>query len=59
MGSGQPRSADGHEREEIDRTYGHLVAGADANERELLDAFDTDPRRLGRYVDAEDERDAA
>ena len=24
----------------IDRTYGHLVAGADAYERELLDAFD-------------------
>ena len=24
----------------IDRTYGHLVAGADAYERELLDTFD-------------------
>ena len=24
----------------IDRTYGHLVAGADDYERELLDAFD-------------------
>ena len=24
----------------IDRTYGHLVAGADEYERELLDAFD-------------------
>jgi hypothetical protein len=23
-----------------DRTYGHLVAGADEYERELLDAFD-------------------
>ena len=33
----------------IDRTYGHLVAGADAYERELLDAFDTGPQRLGRY----------
>ena len=28
----------------IDRTYGHLVAGADAYERELLDAFDDAPR---------------
>ena len=27
----------------IDRTYGHLVAGADAYERELLDAFDARP----------------
>ena len=27
----------------IDRTYGHLVAGADAYERELLDAFDERP----------------
>jgi len=43
----------------IDRTYGHLVAGADANERELLDAFDADSDRLGRYLDAEDEQDAA
>ena len=43
----------------IDRTYGHLVAGADAYERELLDAFDASPRPLGRYVDAEDDRDAA
>ena len=24
----------------IDRTYGHLIAGADIYERELLDAFD-------------------
>ena len=37
----------------IDRTYGHLVAGADAYERELLDAFDAAPRPLGRYLDAE------
>ena len=43
----------------IDRTYGHLVAGADAYERELLDAFDTAPDRLGRCLDAEGERDAA
>ena len=43
----------------IDRTYGHLVAGADAYERELLDAFDASPKPLGRYLDAEDERDAA
>jgi integrase len=27
----------------IDRTYGHLVAGADAYERELLNAFDSRP----------------
>ena len=43
----------------IDRTYGHLVAGAGAYERELLDAFDKAPERLGRYLDAEAERDAA
>ena len=43
----------------IDRTYGHLVAGADAYERELLDAFDARREPLGRYVDAEAERDAA
>ena len=37
----------------IDRTYGHLVAGADAYERELLDAFDARPAHaLGRAVDA-------
>ena len=35
------------------------MAGADAYERELLDAFDVAPKRLGRYLDAEDERDAA
>lgn len=27
----------------IDRTYGHLVAGADVYGRELLDAFDEAP----------------
>jgi integrase len=43
----------------IDRTYGHLVAGADAYERELLDAFDPSSKPLGRYLDAEGERDAA
>ena len=43
----------------IDRTYGHLVAGADAYERELLDAFDAGPQRHGRYLDAESEEDAA
>jgi hypothetical protein len=35
------------------------VGGADAYERELLDAFDEAPERLGRSLDAEDERDAA
>jgi integrase len=40
----------------IDRTYGHLVAGADAYERELLDAFD---QRPGRYWDALEAHDAA
>jgi integrase len=44
----------------IDRTYGHLVAGADAYERELLDAFDErQPRAVGRYLDALDGQDAA
>jgi integrase len=44
----------------IDRTYGHLVAGADAYERELLDAFDAQPtRELGRAVDALEASDAA
>jgi hypothetical protein len=44
----------------IDRTYGHLVAGADAYERELLDAFDArQARELGRAVDALEARDAA
>src|ERR1051325_7452781 len=43
----------------IDRTYGHLVAGADAYERELLDAFDAGSNPLGRYLDAETNQDAA
>jgi hypothetical protein len=44
----------------IDRTYGHLVAGADAYERELLDAFDArQPEPAGRYLDASEARDAA
>jgi hypothetical protein len=44
----------------IDRTYGHLVAGADAYERELLDAFDgAQSRSVGRAVDAQEGRDAA
>jgi hypothetical protein len=44
----------------IDRTYGHLVAGADVYERELLDAFDRAQRRqLGRVVDAHEVGDAA
>ena len=40
----------------IDRTYGHLVAGADAYERELLDAFDrgASRRAIGRAVDAQE-----
>jgi integrase len=44
----------------IDRTYGHLVAGADAYERELLDAFDRGQGNGdGRCVGAEVEADAA
>ena len=44
----------------IDRTYGHLIAGADIYERELLDAFDEGRSpALGRYLDAEGEDDAA
>jgi integrase len=43
----------------IDRTYGHLVAGADAYERELLDAFDQgESGRFGRAVDALEASDA-
>jgi hypothetical protein len=43
-----------------DRTYGHLVAGADVYERELLDAFDRAQRgQLGRAVDAQEVADAA
>ena len=44
----------------IDRTYGHLVAGADAYERELLDVFDARPApELGRAADALEAEDAA
>lgn len=43
----------------IDRTYGHLVAGADAYERELLDVFDTRREAFGHVVDTEAEEDAA
>jgi integrase len=44
----------------IDRTYGHLAAGADEYERELLDAFDRgDSGPLGRAVDALEASDAA
>jgi integrase len=40
----------------IDRTYGHLAAGADAWERELLDGFDERGRGTnGRYLGAENE----
>jgi hypothetical protein len=42
----------------IDRTYGHLVAGADEYERELLDAYD-ERADSGRAVDALEARDAA
>ena len=41
----------------IDRTYGHLVAGADEYERELLDAYD-ERADSGRDVDALEARDA-
>ncbi len=44
----------------IDRTYGHLVAGADVYERELLDAFDERQQEaVGRYLDVLETRDAA
>lgn len=43
----------------IDRTYGHLVAGADAYERELLDTFDARREPFGHVVDTEAEEDAA
>ena len=40
----------------IDRTYGHLAAGADEYERGLLDAFDGRASEAnGRYVGAGDE----
>ena len=40
----------------IDRTYGHLAAGADDYERELLDAYDRRSTSNGRCVGAESER---
>ena len=43
----------------IDRTYGHLVAGADAYERELLDAFDANSGPVGRHVDGRSRANAA
>ena len=44
----------------IDRTYGHLVAGADEYERELLDRFDAGRSGPdGRSVGAEEAADAA
>ena len=43
----------------IDQTYGHLIAGADIYERDLLDAFDEGRSGpLGRYLDAEEAADA-
>src|SRR5215218_3417505 len=44
----------------IDRTYGHLVAGADEYERELLDRFDAERSAAnGRCVGGEEAADAA
>ena len=44
----------------IDRKYGHLVAGADEYERELLDRFDSGrSERDGRYLGGEEDADAA
>ncbi len=44
----------------IDRTHGHLVAGADVYERDLLDAFDrAEAGPLGRAVDAQEAASAA
>jgi hypothetical protein len=40
----------------IDRNYGHLVAGADAHEREPLDGFDSRPGRDGRSAMRPDNR---
>ncbi len=40
----------------IDRTYGHLAAGADDYERDLLDAYDRRSVSNGRCVGAEFER---
>jgi len=46
-------AADGTSVAMIDRTYGHLAAGADDYERDLLDAFDLAPRGSdGRYIGA-------
>jgi hypothetical protein len=42
----------------IDRTYGHLAAGADEWERELLDGFDERGRSTnGRHLGAENEEE--
>jgi integrase len=42
----------------IDRTYGHLAAGADEWERELLDGFDERGRGTnGRYLGADIEEE--
>jgi len=43
----------------IDRTYGHLAAGADDYERDLLDAFDRRPESNGRCMGAGSERSEA
>jgi hypothetical protein len=43
----------------IDRTYGHLVAGADAYERQLLDAFDATSAPVGRHMDGGSRADVA
>ena len=44
----------------IDRAYGHLVAGADTYERELLDWFDSGRSEPdGRYLGGEEAADAA
>jgi hypothetical protein len=44
----------------IDRTYGHLIAGADEYERELLDRFDNGRSEPdGRYLGGEEDADAA
>jgi integrase len=44
----------------IDATYGHLIAGADVYERELLDAFDEGRGQpVGRYLDAREAGAAA
>lgn len=40
----------------IDRTYGHLAAGADDYERELLDAYDSRSAAFRRWVGAGDSK---